>query len=161
MRHRPIGCREAGKYTHNSRMIRVQTEMAERCIELLKLPEGESKFILDIGCGSGLSGGAWSAPARAHCPNSGSPATFRLPRAPAACCADVLTEAGHSWVGIDISPSMLDQAVDRDVEGDVLLGDMGQGFGFRAGVFDGVIRCVQGQAGGSGSDTLVLRVRCV
>ena len=54
--------------------------------------------------------------------------------------AEVLSEDGHSWVGIDISPSMLEIAVEREVEGDVLLGDMGQGFGFRAGMFDGAIR---------------------
>lgn len=34
---------------------------------------------------------------------------------------------------------MLDVAVGREVEGDALLGDMGQGFGFRAGVYDGAI----------------------
>ena len=56
--------------------------------------------------------------------------------------AEVLSEDGHSWVGIDISPSMLEIAVEREVEGDVLLGDMGQGFGFRAGMFDGAIRYV-------------------
>jgi len=43
-------------------------------------------------------------------------------------------------VGIDISPSMLGVALERDVDGDMLLGDMGQGFGFRAGSFDGAIR---------------------
>ena len=30
--------------------------MTERAIELLSIPEGESKLLLDIGCGSGLSG---------------------------------------------------------------------------------------------------------
>jgi 18S rRNA (guanine1575-N7)-methyltransferase len=48
-------------------------------------------------------------------------------------------DAGHSWVGLDISRSMLDVAVGREVEGDALLGDVGQGFGFRAGTFDGAI----------------------
>ena len=31
-------------------------------------------------------------------------------------------------------------AVEREVEGDVMLGDMGQGLSFRPGTFDGVIR---------------------
>lgn len=53
---------------------------------------------------------------------------------------DVLTEHGHYWVGMDISSSMLDVALDRDCEGDVMLGDMGQGMPFRAGAFDGCIR---------------------
>jgi 18S rRNA (guanine1575-N7)-methyltransferase len=30
--------------------------MTHRALELLALPEGQSSFILDIGCGSGLSG---------------------------------------------------------------------------------------------------------
>ena len=57
-----------------------------------------------------------------------------------ASCADVLSEAGHTWVGLDISSAMLDIAVARGVDGDTLLADMGQGFGFRAGMFDGVVR---------------------
>lgn len=101
--------REAGKYTQNTRIMRVQAEMAERCLELLRLPADDPCLLLDIGCGSGLSG-------------------------------DVLTEAGHTWVGLDISQSMLEVAVENEVDGDVLLADMGQGFGFRAGVFDGAVR---------------------
>ncbi len=54
--------------------------------------------------------------------------------------ADVLSEAGHSWVGLDISGSMLEIAVAREVDGDMLMTDMGQGFGFRAAMFDGVVR---------------------
>ena len=34
---------------------------------------------------------------------------------------------------------MLDVAVERGVEGDLLLGDMGEGLPFRAGIFDGAI----------------------
>ena len=79
--------------------------MTDRAIELLTLEEG---FVLDIGCGSGLSG-------------------------------DALTAAGYDWVGLDISPEMLNVAKEREVDGDVLLNDMGQGFNFRPGVFDGAI----------------------
>jgi len=79
--------------------------MAERAIELLSLSEG---FVLDIGCGSGLSG-------------------------------EALTAQGYDWLGLDISPEMLNVAKDREVEGDLLLNDMGQGFSFRPGVFDGAI----------------------
>lgn len=82
--------------------------MAERAIELLALPEDEPCFILDIGCGSGLSG-------------------------------ESLEEAGHSWIGIDISKAMLDIAVERGVEGSLILGDMGQGMPFKPGTFDGAI----------------------
>lgn len=37
-------------------MIDIQCTMAERCLELLVLPENVPSYLLDIGCGSGLSG---------------------------------------------------------------------------------------------------------
>lgn len=44
------------------------------------------------------------------------------------------------WIqGTDISPSMLDIAHDREVEGDVCLSDLGHGVPFRMGSFDGAI----------------------
>jgi len=98
---------EARKYTSNSRMMSIQNEMAERALELLNLPK-KPHMLLDIGCGSGLSG-------------------------------EILSDAGHVWVGLDISKDMLDIARERAVEGDVLLHDMGQGLPFRAGVFEGAI----------------------
>lgn len=99
---------EAAKYTTNTRIIEIQTAMSERAIELLALPDDAPRFILDLGCGSGLSG-------------------------------DVLEEQGHYWVGVDISQAMLDIAIERETEGDKLLGDLGQGIPFRAGAFDGAI----------------------
>lgn len=99
---------EARKYMRNSRMIDVQTSMTGRALELLCLPEDEPCYLLDVGCGTGLSG-------------------------------DYLTDEGHCWVGFDISSAMLDAALDREVEGDVFLGDMGQGIPFRPGTFDGCI----------------------
>ncbi|KAK2169319.1 hypothetical protein LSH36_11g09002 [Paralvinella palmiformis] len=99
---------EARKYTSNSRIIEIQQQLSERAIELLRLPEDQCCFILDIGCGSGLSG-------------------------------ECLTEQGHVWVGLDISRHMLDVAVLRECEGDLIYGDMGQGIPFRAGSFDGAI----------------------
>ncbi len=48
---------EARKYTDNTRMIAIQTALTERALELLALPQdGTPKFLLDLGCGSGLSG---------------------------------------------------------------------------------------------------------
>lgn len=93
--------------------------MTERCIELLALPPSSiddelpvPSLLLDIGCGSGLSG-------------------------------EILSEYGHQWVGVDIAPAMLQVALDRESEGDLMLLDIGQGFGFRPGCFDGAIRCVR------------------
>ncbi|GIY67955.1 hypothetical protein CDAR_243581 [Caerostris darwini] len=89
-------------------MIEIQVQMADRAIELLALPEDQKCLILDIGCGSGLSG-------------------------------EALEEKGHEWIGVDISKAMLDIAQEREVAGDMVLGDMGQGVCFRAGTFDGAI----------------------
>lgn len=99
---------EARKYSQNTRMMQIQNDMTERALELLALPEDVPSFILDLGCGSGLSG-------------------------------ECLEENGHVWVGLDISRSMLDVAKEREVEGDLLLGDMGDGLPFKAGSFDGAI----------------------
>ncbi|CAH4027707.1 probable 18S rRNA (guanine-N(7))-methyltransferase [Pieris brassicae] len=99
---------EARKYTQNSRIIDIQAQMTERCIELLLLPEDTPCLLLDIGCGSGLSG-------------------------------TVLEENGHMWIGMDISQAMLDVAIEREIEGDVVLSDMGEGVPFRPGSFDGAV----------------------
>ncbi|KAJ1659747.1 18S rRNA (guanine1575-N7)-methyltransferase [Dispira simplex] len=99
---------EANKYTSNSRIASIQAEMSFRALELLNLPADRSCFLLDIGCGSGLSG-------------------------------EVIEEEGHTWVGLDIAPAMLEIAQEREVEGDLFLHDIGQGVGFRPGVFDGAV----------------------
>ncbi|KAK0657014.1 S-adenosyl-L-methionine-dependent methyltransferase [Cercophora newfieldiana] len=103
---------EARKYTTSSRIQTIQASMTRRALELLALRS--PSFILDIGCGSGLSGEILS---------------------------DIPASEGgpHLWVGMDISPSMLDVALQRDVEGDLFLADIGQGVPFRAGSFDAAI----------------------
>ncbi|EIW11785.1 Bud23p [Saccharomyces cerevisiae CEN.PK113-7D] len=81
--------------------------MTLRALELLNLQP--CSFILDIGCGSGLSG-------------------------------EILTQEGdHVWCGLDISPSMLATGLSRELEGDLMLQDMGTGIPFRAGSFDAAI----------------------
>ncbi|KAJ0985181.1 hypothetical protein J5N97_003537 [Dioscorea zingiberensis] len=100
---------EARKYTTSSRIVEIQARISERALELLNLPDdGVPRLLLDIGCGSGLSG-------------------------------EAMTENGHHWIGYDISQSMLNVAVEREVDGDLLLADMGQGLGLRPGVIDGAI----------------------
>ena len=134
---------ESSKYSSNSRVQTIQAAMAQRCLELLNFDASAGpQLVLDVGCGSGLSG-------------------------------DVLSENGHSWVGLDISQHMLDVArargslgpvsstkkklktrhamedeeeeeeeeegYSRPSGGDALRCDMGQGFGFRAGLFDGAV----------------------
>lgn len=100
---------EAKKYAQNSRMIEIQRELAERALEILAIPAGKQKLLLDIGAGTGISG-------------------------------SVLSENGHMWVGTDISQGMLNVAMYQgDTEGDMVHSDMGHGFGFRPGTFDGAI----------------------
>ncbi|TEB26629.1 williams-Beuren syndrome critical region protein 22 [Coprinellus micaceus] len=102
------GDTEAKKYTQNTRNQQIQADMTYRALELLNLPPDEPAFLLDIGCGSGLSG-------------------------------EILDEEGYLWAGVDVAPSMLEVALEREVEGDLFLQDIGQGFGFRPGSFDGAI----------------------
>lgn len=52
---------------------------------------------------------------------------------------EVLSAAGHHWVGMDISQPMLDEALERDVDGDLLNADAGDGVPFRMGSFDGAV----------------------
>jgi len=50
---------EARKYTSSSRMMEIQSSMSERALELLNIlpaDKGGPKILLDLGCGSGLSG---------------------------------------------------------------------------------------------------------
>lgn len=56
-------------------------------------------IILDLGCGSGLSG-------------------------------EIIEENGHFWWGIDISKDMLNIAKNRENTGELLYGDLGEGFNF-------------------------------
>lgn len=66
-------------------------------------------MLLDIGAGTGISG-------------------------------KVLSEYEHMWVGCDISRGMLNVAAeDGENEGDLVHSDMGHGFGFRPGTFDGAV----------------------
>ena len=100
--------KEAEKYTQNSRIIQIQSEMTERAIQLINFPLETPLLLLDIGCGSGLSGSS-------------------------------LNDLNHVWVGLDISPSMLQVANEKDFNQDLMLQDIGQGVGYKPGSFDGAI----------------------
>jgi 18S rRNA (guanine1575-N7)-methyltransferase len=88
--------------------------MTHRALSLLALRS--PSMILDIGCGSGLSGEILSQTAEEGTP--GGP---------------------HVWIGFDISSSMLGVALEKEVEGDLFLADAGQGVPFRPGTFDAAI----------------------
>ncbi|KAF2263616.1 williams Beuren syndrome chromosome region 22 protein-like protein [Lojkania enalia] len=105
---------ESRKYTTSSRIQKIQSDMTHRALSLLRLKS--PSLILDIGCGSGLSGEILSASDQDGTP--GGP---------------------HVWIGFDISSSMLAIALEKEVEGDLFLADAGQGVPFRAGTFDAAI----------------------
>lgn len=51
-----------------------------------------------------------------------------------------MSEHGHMWIGTDISQGMLGVAANMgDTEGDLIHSDMGHGFSFRPGTFDGAV----------------------
>lgn len=106
---------EAKKYSNNTRIQSIQAEMTYRCLELLDLPasandEDEPRPSFLLDIGAGSG-----------------------------LSGEILTEEGHEWVGVDVSGGMLEVALEREVEGDLFLADIGQGFPFRPGSFDGAI----------------------
>merc|ERR1712230_55535 len=109
------GDSEASKYTSNTRIQNIQATMTERCIELLNLPTYPED------------------------PDTPLPAMILDIGCGGGLSGELLTEYGHQWVGVDVAPSMLEVALERESEGDLFLHDIGQGFGFRPGSFDGAI----------------------
>lgn len=72
-----------------------------------------------------------------------------------------LTAAGHAWVGLDISPAMLQLAASADAcAGRLGLADMAQGLPLRSGALDGAvsISAVQWLCGRPGSEALLARL---
>ncbi|GAA6039653.1 hypothetical protein JCM8097_002237 [Rhodosporidiobolus ruineniae] len=106
---------EATKYTNNSRVQSIQAEMTFRCLELLDLPQAAMDDDLPR------------------------PSFLLDIGAGSGLSGEILTEEGHQWVGMDISGGMLEVALEREVEGDLMLADIGQGIPFRPGSFDGAI----------------------
>jgi 18S rRNA (guanine1575-N7)-methyltransferase len=99
---------EARKYTSNSRIIEVQEKMTERALELLALPEGPC-LLLDLGCGSGLSGQALEENGHHW----------------------VGIDISEAMVNVAVEREL--------EQGDLLVGDLGHGLPFKAGSFDGAI----------------------
>lgn len=100
---------EAAKYDTSARMAQTQRHLADRALQLLELPEDTPALLLDCGCGTGYSGRP-------------------------------LERAGHTWIGTDVSEHMLRAGrAARPQSSNVIASDLGQGLGFRKGVFDGAI----------------------
>ncbi len=107
-------------------------------MELLNLPNDSlPKLLLDLGCGSGLSGESiteaghsWVVRTSMHC--------IRRSFLTHSICFFHAAYPLPSQ-GFDISPAMLDVANEREVEGDLCLLDLGHGLPIRPGIFDGAI----------------------
>lgn len=104
--------------------------MSERALELLALPPDEPKYILDIGCGSGLSGDVIEEHGHLWVGVDISPSML-------GSCSTHLCR-----VMLQADDSVLPEvAVERGVDdGDICQLDMGHGLPFRPGSFDGAIR---------------------
>eukprot|EP01147_Barroeca_monosierra_P005277 gene5277-7054_t len=126
----------------------IQRELTERCLELLNLPDGSPSLILDVGCGSGLSGEAISNKGHfwigfdishdmlgeGYCNAIESEFKFHL----------IKVNRNNFYVFLkppygNEKPVIVEVAEERDCEGDLLLQDMGHGVPFQPGTFDGVI----------------------
>lgn len=120
----------------SSRIIEIQSRMSERALELLALPDGEPKYILDIGCGSGLSGDVIEEHGHMWVGVDISPSML------GSC---YLTAQFRAFCNLLATrhTTTTDVAAERGVDdGDVCQSDMGHGLPFRAGSFDGAIRFV-------------------
>eukprot|EP01025_Chloroclados_australasicus_P045170 TRINITY_DN4928_c1_g3_i1.p1 TRINITY_DN4928_c1_g3~~TRINITY_DN4928_c1_g3_i1.p1 ORF type:complete len:293 (+),score=51.60 TRINITY_DN4928_c1_g3_i1:609-1487(+) len=106
---------EAKKYTNNSRIMYVQNKLTSRALELLNLPDdGRPRMLLDLGCGSGLSGQVLTEQNHHF----------------------VGIDISQAMLDVAVE----DNGV-QDSTGDVILGDLGQGLPFRNNCqqFDGAI----------------------
>ncbi|KAJ3091824.1 Williams Beuren syndrome chromosome region 22 protein [Quaeritorhiza haematococci] len=138
---------EASKYTSNSRIAAIQAEMTYRALELLALPPGESCYILDIGCGSGLSGEVLEEEGHVWVGMdiSDSMLHVALERQKD---DDSSEEEESDEENDDDEDSGMDTTGEGSSKGkkkstighwDLFHQDIGQGVGFRPGVFDGAI----------------------
>ena len=100
---------EARKYDSSSRIMNIQADLSARAIEMLGFSDDTPKYILDIGCGSGLSGQVLE--------ESG----------------HYWVGCDISRTMLDVA-----QERETEV-GDLVHADMGHGLPFRPGTFDGII----------------------
>lgn len=104
--------KESSRYAQNSRILQIQADLAQRAYDLLEIPQEDTtpKLLLDLGCGSGISGSILSE-ANHH--------WFGL--------------------DISESMLQIARENEEISNFDLFLADLGQGLGFRAGSFDGAI----------------------
>ena len=107
---------QARKYATNSRVLEIQTDMSKRAIELLAIPENSPPlYLLDIGCGSGISGDCISE------------------------TGNIWVGMDISEHMLEIANEDMIEDPTHANGSDLILADMGNGLPFRLGSFDGAI----------------------
>ena len=135
-------------------MIQIQTDMTERAIELLNLDPSQGPYlILDVGCGSGLSGQVISKKGWHWMGLDISSSMLTVANENMKSYNNdemMMNEDDQKMKSYDDnnddmieSESDDDDDNDEKVFGDLFLQDMGQGVGYRPGTFDGLIRYVR------------------
>ena len=105
---------EASKYSQNTRIMAIQETMTNRALDLLEFREQDGPQLI-LDLGCGSG-----------------------------LSSQCIEEAGHKWVGLDISDAMIDVARERrkdeELESlEIIKSDMGDGLPFRPGSFDAAI----------------------
>ena len=141
--------REARKYTTNSHMIKTQHQLTERALELLALPkDAPPQLLLDLGCGSALSGSVLASYGHHWVGMDLSEAMLRVAvdrGVTGVQSADRQAPVDTNPTGVGVAAPVLfdeddedddddDEDGDDDDEpgtGDVMVGDLGQGLPLR------------------------------
>lgn len=136
--------KEARKYNSSSRMIGIQREITERAIELLRLDDNRPSLVLDIGCGSGLSGQVLEEKGHVWlgCDVSRdmlNVAQERIDHQKEDAAEQRNGEARMKDDGDDDSASEQESDDVNEPTGDLLHHDMGTGLPFRPATFDACI----------------------
>ena len=133
--------KEARKYDSSSRMIGVQREITDRAIELLRLNDSTPSLVLDIGCGSGLSGKVLEE--RGHvwvgCDVSRDMLTVAKERMDNQEQVSRNPKAKESDDDVELADSHDEDEDTKCSTGDLLHHDMGTGLPFRPATFDACI----------------------
>lgn len=150
--------REARKYTQNTRIIKVQSEMTQRCLELIGIPfnreESEQEDEPEESDNESDENDENDAPEEEQSddgmqidedqeeylkPMLDVPLNILDLGCGSGLSGQMISEWGHYFWGLDISPAMLDIATERQVDGELMLCDLGHGFNFASGFFDAAI----------------------
>lgn len=132
--------KEARKYDSSSRMIGVQREITERAIELLRLSPEKPSLVLDVGCGSGLSGKVLEEQGHAWVGCDVSRDMLDVAKERMERRREMATNSRDpAMEGSESSSDEDDTASGSLPMGDLMQHDMGTGLAFRPATFDACI----------------------